>query len=143
MSELSPAAQAVLDAAYALPLKNGQPNIAATLRAAADQVAPEQQTADKDEILIDSLHLSTRTENALKRCAVFTVGDLRNFTFSELLLIKGCGIGCADEVATSLASIGVSLFDSCQAQSLHWSNVITRKAIRAKLLAIAAELEDR
>lgn len=138
MSELSPAAQAVLDAAYALPLKNGQPNIAATLRAAADQVAPEQQTADKDEILIDSLHLSTRTENALKRCAVFTVGDLRNFTFSELLLIKGCGIGCADEVATSLASIGVSLFDLC-----HWSNVITRKAIRAKLLAIAAELEDQ
>ena len=34
---LSPAAKAVLDAAYALPLKNGQPNIAAVLRAAADQ----------------------------------------------------------------------------------------------------------
>lgn len=34
---LSPAAQAVLDAAYALPLKNSQPNIAAALRAAADQ----------------------------------------------------------------------------------------------------------
>lgn len=34
MSELSPQAQAVLDAAYALPLKNGQPNIAAALRAA-------------------------------------------------------------------------------------------------------------
>ena len=37
MTDLSPAAQAVLDAAYALPLKNGQPNIAAVLRAAADQ----------------------------------------------------------------------------------------------------------
>ena len=37
---LSPAAQAVLDAAYALPLKNGQPNIAAALRAGADQLTP-------------------------------------------------------------------------------------------------------
>jgi len=35
--DLSPQAQAVLNAAYALPLKNGQPNIAAALRAAADQ----------------------------------------------------------------------------------------------------------
>jgi hypothetical protein len=38
MTNLSPAAQAVLDAAYALPLRNGQPSIAAALRAAADQV---------------------------------------------------------------------------------------------------------
>ena len=37
---LSPAAKAVLDAAYALPLKNGQPNIAAALRAAVEQVVP-------------------------------------------------------------------------------------------------------
>ena len=37
MTPLSPVAQAVLDAAYALPLKNGQPNIASALRAAADQ----------------------------------------------------------------------------------------------------------
>ena len=40
MTNLSPAAQAVLDAAYALPLKNGQPHLAAALRAAADQVVP-------------------------------------------------------------------------------------------------------
>ena len=39
---LSPAAQAVLDAAYALPLKNGQPNIAAALRAAADQTRKQR-----------------------------------------------------------------------------------------------------
>lgn len=45
MTELSPAAQAVLDAAYALPLKNGQPHLAKALRAAADQVAP----SDADE----------------------------------------------------------------------------------------------
>ena len=35
MTNLSPQVQAVLNAAYALPLKNGQPNIAAALRAAA------------------------------------------------------------------------------------------------------------
>jgi len=35
---LSPAAQAVLDAAYTLPLKNGQPSIAAALRALADEL---------------------------------------------------------------------------------------------------------
>jgi hypothetical protein len=38
MTNLSPAAQAVLDAAYALPLKNGQPNIAAALRALDSQL---------------------------------------------------------------------------------------------------------
>jgi hypothetical protein len=36
MTNLSPAAQAVVAAAYALPLKNGQPDIAAALRAAAE-----------------------------------------------------------------------------------------------------------
>ena len=38
MADLSPQAQAVLNAAYALPLKNGQPNIAAALRAAASKL---------------------------------------------------------------------------------------------------------
>ena len=38
MIDLSPAAQAVLDAAYALPLRNGQPSIAAALRVVADQL---------------------------------------------------------------------------------------------------------
>jgi len=41
---LSPASQAVLDAAYALPLKNGQPNLAAALRAAAEQAIPLTKT---------------------------------------------------------------------------------------------------
>ena len=39
MTNLSPTAQAVLNAAYALPLKNGQPNIAAALRAAAEYLS--------------------------------------------------------------------------------------------------------
>lgn len=138
---LSPAAQAVLDAFWGAPDLRDCPSIAAALRAAADFVAPEEKKADKGEALIDSLHLSTRTENALKRCKVLTVGDLRCFTFSDLLLIKGFGVACADEVVTALASIGASLPDSAQARSLNWSDVVARKATRAKLLAIAAELE--
>ena len=41
MTDLSPAAQSVLDAAYALPLRKGQPNIAAVLRALADQLGQD------------------------------------------------------------------------------------------------------
>jgi len=43
---LSPAAQAVLDAAYARPLRGLQPSIAAALRAAADQVG-ESESAEE------------------------------------------------------------------------------------------------
>jgi len=50
MTDLSPAAQAVLDAAYALPLRNGQPSIAAALRAAADHL----RNAYANEECIDS-----------------------------------------------------------------------------------------
>lgn len=38
MTDLSPQAQAIIDAAYALPLRNGQPNIAAALRAIVEQL---------------------------------------------------------------------------------------------------------
>lgn len=152
MTDLSPQARAVLEAVtwkrYDVPpeglpafAEEMAPLIAAALRAAVEQVVPEEQKTDKDEALIDSLHLSTRTENALKRCKVLTLGDLRCFTFSDLLLIKGFGVACADEVVTSLASIGVSLPDSAQARSLSWSDVIVRKATRADLLALAAELD--
>ena len=140
---LSTACAAGLDAADYPEDWATRVRVAAALRAAADQVAPKahEPEAHEDETMIDLLHLSTRTINALKRCKVLTVGDLRYFTFSDLLLIKGFGIACADEVVTSLASIGVSLPDSAHARSLSWSCVIARKEIRTKLLAIADELE--
>lgn len=73
--QLSPAAQAVLDAAYALPLKNGQPNIAAALRATADQVVPKRSMplyvgeathADwfaRDDVRDDLLRIAAELEN--------------------------------------------------------------------------------
>jgi hypothetical protein len=53
MTDLSPAAQAVLDAAYTLPLKNGQPSIAAAVRALADQVVPAEDVAHTIEDMIE------------------------------------------------------------------------------------------
>ena len=47
---LSPAAKAVLAAAYALPLKNGQPDIAAAFRAAADQVVPPLDLKPQEDL---------------------------------------------------------------------------------------------
>lgn len=146
MTELSPAALAVWEA-----FNREEPGVfvdygdclAAALQAAADQVVPEPQKADNDDVLIDSLHFSTRTENALKRHAIFTLGDLRWFTYSDLLLLKGLGVASADEVVTSLASIGISLPGSNQARSLSWSDEVVRSATRAKILAIADELKGQ
>jgi hypothetical protein len=45
-TSLSPAAQAVLDAFRAVPDLRDCPSIAAALRAAADQVVPEEQNSD-------------------------------------------------------------------------------------------------
>lgn len=47
MTQLSPQTQEIVDAAYALPLKNGQPNIAAALRALVNQVVPHEDEAPK------------------------------------------------------------------------------------------------
>jgi hypothetical protein len=62
MTELSPAAQAVLNAAYALPLKNGQPSLAAALRAAADQVMPEPCFESDDVIRSELLAIADELE---------------------------------------------------------------------------------
>lgn len=51
---LSPAAQAVLHAAYALPLKNHQPSIAAALRAAASQLT-SAKAIDRLRAIADEL----------------------------------------------------------------------------------------
>ena len=69
MTDLSPAAQAVLDAAYALPLKKGQPSLAAALRAAADQVVPpalEEEFYERNH----SLHLNRMVEIRQKLFAI-------------------------------------------------------------------------
>ena len=49
MTDLSPAAQAVLDAFRAVPDLRDCPSIAAALRAAADEVAPETPESEPDD----------------------------------------------------------------------------------------------
>lgn len=143
MAHISATAQIVWDRFCGIVEEHGPPRLglAAALCAVANQVVPEQQRTYKDEVLIDSLHLSTRTENALKRGRVFSVGDLKAFTYADLLRVKGMGVGSVDEVVDALTGIGVSLLCSAQERRLSWADVIARREIRAAILAIAAELE--
>ncbi len=68
MTQLSPQAQAVLDAAYALPLKNGQPSIAAAVRAAAYEKAESICTEEHGKIAVvfvdDILAIAAELEGA-------------------------------------------------------------------------------
>ena len=61
---LSPAAQAVWDAAYALPLKNGQPSIVAALCALADQVVPKEPEPDQSAMPFSDWNLKTESWDA-------------------------------------------------------------------------------
>ena len=55
MTDLSPAAQAVLDGFRAVPTLMDGPSIAGALRAAADQVVPEPDDAAKETFSIAAL----------------------------------------------------------------------------------------
>ena len=64
MNDLSPAAQAVLDAAYALPLRNGQPSIAAALRVVADQLINVKWSCEMWELHRDIHAIAAELEGA-------------------------------------------------------------------------------
>ena len=64
MTDLSPAAQAVLDAAYALPLRNGQPSIGAALRAVADQLINVNWSCEMWELHRDIHAIAAELEGA-------------------------------------------------------------------------------
>jgi hypothetical protein len=63
MTDLSPAAQAVLDAAYALPLRNNQPSIAAALRVVADQLINVKWSCEMWELHRDIHAIAAELEN--------------------------------------------------------------------------------
>jgi len=64
MTDLSPVAQAVLDAAYALPLRNGQPSIGAALRTAADQLINVKWSCEMWELHRDIHAIAAELEGA-------------------------------------------------------------------------------
>jgi hypothetical protein len=70
---LSPQAQAVLNAAYALPLRNGQPSIAAALRAAADQVAPHLEEPDWGACNNGHCDIELYTDHQRKRAKLLAI----------------------------------------------------------------------
>jgi hypothetical protein len=69
MTDLSPAAQAVLDAYIQGLATKRRDAIAAALRAAADQVVPEPDDWDKDNFSIQALRLRCVMRDQLLRIA--------------------------------------------------------------------------
>ena len=131
---LSPAAKTALNAvAQKMRSADGfvpyeRDLIAAAFYAAADQVALNPLP----EIPINELHMTVRTTHSLLRAGIDTVGKLKKLSRDALLQIDGFGNVSVDEVEMQVPlpsdSASVSYF------SAKWS-------MRAKLLAIAAELE--
>ena len=62
MADLSPAAQAVLDAAFADDNRHYDANLAAALRAAADQVVPSSGSRKNNEIRFELLAIAAELE---------------------------------------------------------------------------------
>lgn len=60
---------------------------------------------------IDSLPLSNRTKNILKRAEVNTLNKLTNYSIKELLELVGLGAKDTDEIAKALAQVGLRLKD--------------------------------
>ena len=57
-----------------------------------------QQVNDSKTELIEHMHLSTRTYNALKRNDINSLYDLEMISEEELCAIKGFGAGCIAEI---------------------------------------------
>lgn len=104
--------------------------IAAAFCAAADQVAPNPLP----EMPITELHMTVRTTHCLLRAGIHTVGQLKRFSRIALMEIDGFGAVSANEVESIVPLPSASVSVSCL--STKWS-------LRAKLLAIAAELGVR
>jgi hypothetical protein len=68
-----------------------------------------QGDAHFDHLPIDELPLSSDTAAALRRHAVFTVGDLRRWTLGEVAALAALPDGALREIEDGLASCGLSL----------------------------------
>ena len=60
---------------------------------------------------IDTLELTVRSHNALKRAGINTIDDLRKFTVDELRNIRNLGQKCLEEIISKLADRGYVLRD--------------------------------
>lgn len=62
------------------------------------QTIVSEQVNDSKTELIEHMHLSTRTYNALKRNDINLLYDLEMISEEELCAIKGFGAGCIAEI---------------------------------------------
>jgi DNA-directed RNA polymerase subunit alpha len=72
----------------------------------------EEMSADRQELLktrVESLNLSTRTENALINANIRTLGGLVSKSENELLDIEGLGNKALEEIAEALGKRSLSL----------------------------------
>jgi DNA-directed RNA polymerase subunit alpha len=78
------------------------------------EAAAEMNAEAREDIMktrIDTLELSTRTENALSNAGIRTVGGLARKSGADLLELEGLGEKAITEIRTALASIGVTMKD--------------------------------
>jgi carbon monoxide dehydrogenase subunit G len=81
---------------------------------AADEAAAGEQEgdqADQDQML-ESLNLTVRSYNGLRREGIHTVADLTARTREELLAIENIGPASVEEIRQKLADRGLTLSDS-------------------------------
>lgn len=62
-----------------------------------------------DDVSVNSLELSIRSQNVLKTKGISTVGQLVKLTKNDLLRIKNCGRRSAREIENQLNEIGLQL----------------------------------
>jgi len=78
---------------------------------AADESGDGEQEGDADQS-VESLNLSLRSYNSLRREGINTVSDLAARTREELLAIENIGPASVEEISQKLADRGLTLSDS-------------------------------
>lgn len=73
------------------------------------QTKPIKVSRSQKDWLVDRLHLSIRTQNALKQARICTFGELTRNSVEQLLSIDGFGPVSIEQITEQLATYGLSL----------------------------------
>ena len=101
------------DMLRAEPAQAAQPaRPAQAARPASDESPADEQEGDQEGQLVESLNLSLRSYNSLRREGIHTVSDLAARTREQLLAIDNIGPASVEEIRQKLADRGLTLSDS-------------------------------
>lgn len=82
----------------------------AKLQAPAEGEVPQEEApADKDGITIESLNLSVRSQNCLKRASIHYLEDLLQYSEARLMKLKNFGQKSLEEIQDKLRERGLEL----------------------------------